>query len=72
MQPFSGVLKNVCPEGFRDTIFSSVTVEFLSDPYDSKALEEQLIEKTPPDGCLDNFFCRFIFFIQISNFVSCC
>lgn len=46
MQPFSGVLKNVCPEGFRDTIFSSVTVEVLSDPYDSKALEEQLTERT--------------------------
>ena len=61
MQPYSGVLKNVCPEGFRDTIFSSVTVEVLSDPYDSRELKEQLIEKTPPDGCLDNFFLQVYF-----------
>ena len=37
MQPLSGVLKNVCSESFRDSIFSSVTVEVFSNPYGSKA-----------------------------------
>ena len=56
MQPLSGVLKKVCSEGFRDTIFSSVTVEVLSDSYGLKALKEQLIGRTRPGGCLNKFF----------------
>ena len=56
MQPLSGVLKNVCSESFRDSIFSSVTVEVFSNPYGSKAQKERLIERTRPEDCLNNFF----------------
>ena len=62
MQPLSGVLKNVYSEGFRDTTYSSHTRMVLSDPYDSNALKECISEKAPPDGCLNNFSCRFTFY----------
>ena len=46
MEPWSSVL----------AIFSSITVEVLCNPYDSKASKEQLIEIISPDSCLNNFF----------------
>ena len=66
MQPLSGVLKNVCAEGFKDTVFSSVTVEVLSYHYGSKAMKEQLIQRTPHNGYLNNFSAGL--FIFCSNF----
>lgn len=64
MQPLSGVLKNVYAERFRDTTYSSDTLMVLSDPYDSNALKEYISERAPPDGCLNNFSCRFFFYLD--------
>ena len=43
--------------------YQAFTAEELNYPYGSKALKEQLTERTPLDDCLNNFFCRFIFVI---------
>ena len=55
LQHLSGALKNVCSEGFRETIFSSITAEVLIGSYNLKVLKEQSIERTPPEGCFSNF-----------------
>ena len=55
---------SVLNKDFTDTIFSSVTFELLGDTYDSKALKEQLFEKNPPGGCVENFFCSFNFLFK--------
>ena len=61
-QALSGVLKNVCSESFR-IFFPAFTAEGLNDPYGSKALKEQLTERSPLDACSNDFFLRFIFII---------
>ena len=48
-------------EDFRDTIFSSVTVEILSGPYDWKAFKEETYGKKTSWLLLKLFFCRFNF-----------
>ena len=56
------VLKNVCSEGFR-IFFPAFPAEGLNDPYGSKAMREQLTERTPPDACSNNYFLQVYFII---------
>ena len=60
-QALSSVLKNVCSEGFR-IFFSAFTAEGLNDPYGSKAMKEQLTERTPPDACSNDYFLQVYFY----------
>ena len=60
-QALSGVLKNVCSEGFRN-FFSAFTAEGLNDPYGSKTLKEQLTERKPLDACSNDYFSQVYFY----------
>ena len=59
----SGVLKNVCFESFRIFFLARIffTTEGLNDPYGSKAMKEELTERTPPDACSNDHFMQLYF-----------
>ena len=41
---------------------SAFTAEGLNDPYGSKAMKEQLTERTPPDACSNDYFLQVYFY----------
>ena len=64
----SGVPKNLCSEGFRNIFFPTFTTEGLNDPYASKALKEQIAERTPLEAC-SNF--PNIIIVLLATMLSC-
>ena len=42
--------------------FPAFTTKGLNDPYDSKAMKEQLTERIPPDACSNDYFLQVYFY----------
>ena len=55
-QALSGVLKTSLLKALGILYFPAFSGEGLNAPYGSKALKEQVTERTPLDACLNNFF----------------